>query len=599
MGTVFRKSVTKSLRHGAELFTRKGEQLARWRDAKGRARTAGVTIGCNGQPRIILVARTYTAKYRDGQGIVREVATGCRDEQAARAILNELETRAVRVKARIVSAAEDRVIDHQATSLADHFEAYSAHQEAKGLHPTRISNARQRLRRVADDCSWRQLGEIDAGALGKWLAMRAADSKARISGPTRNEYRQEWICFCNWCVDTHRLASNPLASVPRANAKSDRQRQRRALTEAELAKLLYVARVRPLAEYGREPVRLVPDSTPTDPPTVGRRRKWTYGELKFDQIETAVERARHRLRKSPHRIEQLEQLGRERALIYKTLVLTGLRKGELESLTLGQLHLDGRCPYADLHAADSKGRQAAQIPLRSDLAAELGEWIQSKRSCNLRESDANEGQFCLRLTGVPQAEPLPANTPLFTMPHKLVKILDRDLKLAGIAKRDELGRTVDVHALRHCFGTLLSRSGVAPRTAQAAMRHSTIDLTMNVYTDPRLLDLHQAVESLPALAASIAPQSQQQATGTCAPARDSRFAPGFAPTADNSSQSVSLAVKATAETERTLTLARVGANANSVKRNNSSSVCDNEFKREPAAGVEPATPALRMRCSAN
>jgi len=31
------------------------------------------------------------------------------------------------------------------------------------------------------------------------------------------------------------------------------------------------------------------------------------------------------------------------------------------------------------------------------------------------------------------------------------------------------------------------------------MRHSTINLTMNTYTDPRLLDVAGAVESLPSL----------------------------------------------------------------------------------------------------
>jgi hypothetical protein len=71
--------------------------------------------------------------------------------------------------------------------------------------------------------------------------------------------------------------------------------------------------------------------------------------------------------------------------------------------------------------------------------------------------------------------------------------------LAGIPKRDDRGRTVDVHALRHTFGTLLSKGGVAPKTAQAAKRHSTIDLTMNVYTGPRLLDVAGAVEALPSL----------------------------------------------------------------------------------------------------
>jgi hypothetical protein len=44
-----------------------------------------------------------------------------------------------------------------------------------------------------------------------------------------------------------------------------------------------------------------------------------------------------------------------------------------------------------------------------------------------------------------------------------------------------------------------SKAGVAPRTAQAAMRHSGIDLTMNVYTDPKLLDVAGAMDALPML----------------------------------------------------------------------------------------------------
>jgi hypothetical protein len=47
--------------------------------------------------------------------------------------------------------------------------------------------------------------------------------------------------------------------------------------------------------------------------------------------------------------------------------------------------------------------------------------------------------------------------PLFTVPKGLLRILNRDLKAAGIAKVDERGRTLDVHALRTTFGTLLSK----------------------------------------------------------------------------------------------------------------------------------------------
>ena len=103
---------------------------------------------------------------------------------------------------------------------------------------------------------------------------------------------------------------------------------------------------------------------------------------------------------------------------------------------------------------------------------------------------------------------LPADTPIFTVPAGLVRILDRDLLLAGIPKRDERGRTVDVHAMRHTFGTLLSKGGVTPRTAQAAMRHSDVNLTMNTYTDPKLLDVAGAMEALPALPLGAGPQRE-------------------------------------------------------------------------------------------
>ncbi len=112
-------------------------------------------------------------------------------------------------------------------------------------------------------------------------------------------------------------------------------------------------------------------------------------------------------------------------------------------------------------------------------------------------------------------EPIPAtlgsDQPLFEVPEGLIRIFDRDLVFAGLAriekrggkevvvKTDERGRTIDVHALRHTFGTHLSKAGVPLRTAQAAMRHSDPSLTANVYTDPKLLDVAGAVASLPDL----------------------------------------------------------------------------------------------------
>ena len=72
--------------------------------------------------------------------------------------------------------------------------------------------------------------------------------------------------------------------------------------------------------------------------------------------------------------------------------------------------------------------------------------------------------------------------------------------------------------------------GVSPRTAQAAMRHSKLELTVNTYTDPRLLDVAGALDVLPALPLDESSEGEREkATGT-----DPRtLVPLLVPTAGN------------------------------------------------------------------
>jgi Phage integrase family len=216
---------------------------------------------------------------------------------------------------------------------------------------------------------------------------------------------------------------------------------------------------------------------------------------------------------------KLERRGWERALVYKALVLTGLRKGELASLTVGNTDIDGGLPYVVLDAANEKAGRGADIPVRADLAADLRAWLAEQLE-TARNFAAQSGR------------PIPARlapeTPLFTVPTGLNRILDRDLVAAGIAKlvvgedgklhidkSDDRGRTIDVHALRHTFGTHLSKGGVAPRTAQAAMRHGSLEMTMQTYTDPKLLDVAGALDVLPSLPLGDDDGTEsQRATGT-------------------------------------------------------------------------------------
>lgn len=178
-------------------------------------------------------------------------------------------------------------------------------------------------------------------------------------------------------------------------------------------RLLRVTHLRPLAEFGRKitPTKADPKRSPRS------RATWKREPLTVGNIDAAVERAREALKDNPDLITQLERTGHERALIYKTLVLTGLRKGELASLTVGQVDFGGPVAYAILNAADEKNRRGSNIPLRADLAAELALWLGER---------LGELQDQARRSGKPIPARLPACTPLLKIPSGLTRILDRN-----------------------------------------------------------------------------------------------------------------------------------------------------------------------------
>jgi hypothetical protein len=148
MGSLFKKVVTRPLPPGAQIITRQGERLARWRDGKGKLRTAAVTMGQNGSDRIRDKSATYVARYRDGNGLLVEVSTGCRDKTAAQAVLADLERRAEKVRAGLLTPAEAQSSEHLAKPLRDHVEAYIESLKARGVVKMHCDNVRSQLKRV-------------------------------------------------------------------------------------------------------------------------------------------------------------------------------------------------------------------------------------------------------------------------------------------------------------------------------------------------------------------------------------------------------------------------------------------------------------------
>ena len=181
---------------------------------------------------------------------------------------------------------------------------------------------------------------------------------------------------------------------------------------------------------------------------------------------------------------EFKMSGADRAMLYATAAYTGLRASELASLKPESFQLDAQPPTVTVLAAYSKHRRQDVLPLHPSLVEMLRPWLSEK----LKRKSVWSGDWAKRKYGD--------------------KMLQRDLKSAGIPYVDENGLYADFHALRHTFITNMVKSGVNPKTAQALARHSTIDLTMNVYTSLTVSDQASALANLPAVPSLNAPVSQ-------------------------------------------------------------------------------------------
>jgi integrase len=189
--------------------------------------------------------------------------------------------------------------------------------------------------------------------------------------------------------------------------------------------------------------------------------------------------------------------GRDRAMVYRMASETGLRWSELRSLRRASFDLVGSPATIAVDAADEKAGRGAVLPLRPELAEALRDYFAGR--------------------------PASPSAPAFPMPADDcgAEMLRRDLYETGdgpataaekiargeepvppIPYTDDAGRDVDFHSLRHTFGTWLARGGVHPKVAQDLMRHSTINLTMGLYTHVTLQDHAAALQNLPPLPAS-------------------------------------------------------------------------------------------------
>ena len=160
--------------------------------------------------------------------------------------------------------------------------------------------------------------------------------------------------------------------------------------------------------------------------------------------------------------------GFERYIVYKLALQTGLRANEIRHITKSSFDFSEN--IVTVSAGYTKNKKIAILDLKRQTALELKSYLEHK---------------------TPDAK-------VFAMPNQPAKMIKPDLKDAGIEYKTVEGQC-DFHSLRHSFITNLARAGVHPSDAQALARHSSITLTMNLYTHTKRESLRKIIESQPDL----------------------------------------------------------------------------------------------------
>jgi integrase len=345
--------------------------------------------------------------YSDENG-ERRTIKGCTDKAATEQMARKLESEAALRKRGVVDSGLDAFLKHGKCPIEEHICAFGVMLTAKESTAKHVEMTCRFVRVLVGMARIETIRDLAPAGVQAALTQLRADG---LAARTVNSYLRGVKSFTKWLVKTGRISADPIAYLSALNEKTDRRVIRRALCPEEGVRLIRAA------ESG---------------PTI------------------------------------LRMNSEDRATLYALIMVTGLRKSEIGSLTPPSFSLESDPPTLTVGAAYSKRRRDDVLPLPAGLASRLRVWLVGK----------------------------PLDAPVFNLPDKPQKMLYRDLAAAGIEQETASG-VIDLHALRHTFVSNVVATGATVKTAQELARHSTPVLTFGVYAHARLADIASTVEHLP------------------------------------------------------------------------------------------------------
>lgn len=406
-------------------------------DRQGQAKKARIKTTAAGR-RMIVPSSYYTIIFRDHLGIERRLR-GHRD-RGETDLLAQAVGRLVYCRQRgdvlpadvqewsdalpdethkalagfgLLKARRARVSQDLEAMLAD-FEQHLTVKRQRD--PRYIAQVMSKLRTIFAGCGFTTFAQVDDVVLDKFL-IGLRESK-NLSTRTLNGYLACAQGFCKFAIRKLKVAkSSPLDCMePFPNPEADRRKQRRALTCDEVQRLLSTTAKSVEVRYGMD--------------------------------------------------------ARERSLLYRFALTTGLRANEIRSLRVEHFDFDGpEGPIVLVEASYSKHRLRDTLPLHRSLVPELKRFIVDRAK-------------------TPQAKLFGGEHTVLT--RRTADMIREDAIDAGVEIETVAGE-LDFHALRHTF--VSSLKDVAARTAQGLARHRSSTMT-DKYSHRSLAEQRRALDSV-------------------------------------------------------------------------------------------------------
>lgn len=435
-----------------------------------------VAAGTPGAVKVKTQSGTWYLEFKEG-GVKKRIATGLTDKRAATKYLSDWH----KAREHGQVGLTDPHRKHLDGPIREHVAAYLQTLRGRDVSPEYVKQVEWVLNKLIDAHKLTVLRDLTGEVIQSYFATMTTQS-----GTTKNRHRAYLTGFCTFLTSptNRRMPSSPMEGVKTFEQTAHEARSRHPYSVRELVALVDAVR--------RYPVE--------------SRTKVKGGRPRKDGTPAQVRKPTATL--TPAMLASLNAVSRERVLMYRVLVLTSLRRGELSRVECRMLLNGGDRPRLDCPAKILKVRRRAVIPLPASLATDLRTWI---KDTNRKPTDA-----------------------MFNVPDRnnLIRQHKAALTMAGIPYIDCRNRRADIHACRKTMNTLFKSKDIPEGHRRRFLRHSASGVTQKHYdTDaeprptitPRVLSLLSRLDARLVAGPQPAPAPQ---IAQDAPSRPDPLPPG-------------------------------------------------------------------------